>query len=200
MGSKLSNSLNETEAELHLPKEPAVQMELRGDNAIQKARNYKEIQEVLDKEKPSGHEIRAYNKQKREATKKLEDFTKKKSEPKQIAPKVDPFTTEEEIDFETWCITKHNFDVEAERPKKVRAIYALQEEKVEVLFERLPDWKKAYKEMSKLCHPDVGGSDLAMSFLGDFKELMKSLQKVRDIAEYEDKVDSLRSEYSNSTN
>ncbi len=195
---QLSNSLNETEAELQLPKEPAVQMELRGDNALQKARNYKEIQEVLNKEKPSGHEIRAYNKQKREATKKLDDFTnKKKKETKQLpAAKVDPFTTDEEIDFETWCIEKHGFDVEAERPKKVRAIYALQEEKVEALFDRLPEWKKAYKEMASLCHPDKGGSTLAMSFLSDFKELMKALSKVRDIAEYENKIDTLREEYS----
>ena len=39
VGSTLPNSLAETEAELTLPDSASTQMELRGENAVQKARN-----------------------------------------------------------------------------------------------------------------------------------------------------------------
>ena len=194
--------LVETEMELTLPKEPAVQMELRGDNAVQKARNYKEIQDNLDKKKPSGHEIRAYNKAVREAREKLaeeeeerDEYAKSRQIPKKVK-KPDPFTTEEEIDFETWCINVHGFDILAEKPKNTRAIYALKDENVTTLFNRIDEWKTAYKLMAKLCHPDTGGNSLAMSFLTDFKELMNSLKGIKDIVDYENKIEEYRIEYS----
>ena len=195
----LTTSLGETEAKLHLPKEPAVQMELRGDNAIEKARNYKEIQEVLDKAKPSGHEIRAFNKAKREAKAKYNEFKKDKSI--KTLPKPDAFSYEEELDFESWCLKVKDFDVLAERPKQTKAIYSLKDDKVASLFNRLDEWNdsKVYKTMTKLCHPDVGGSSVAMSFLSEFNELMSSLNNIRKIVEYDNKVDELRSEYSSSS-
>lgn len=193
-----ADPLKETEAELTLPDSPTVAMELRGDNAIQKARNYKEIQETLEKDKPSGHEIRAFNKAKREAgeqqkeeREKLEKGTKVK-----LIKKPDPFTFEEEIDFETWCVQEKDFDVIVNKPKNVRAIYALKDENVSNLFSRLDEWKAAYKIMAKLCHPDTGGNSLAMSFLGDFKGLMVSLRGIKEVIDYEKKVEELREEYS----
>ncbi len=195
----LPKILIETEAELTLPKEPAVQMELRGDNAIQKARNYKEIQEGLEKEKPSGHEIRAYNKAVREAKEKSEserdEYAKSRQIPKKLK-KPDPFTFEEEVDFETWCISEHGFDVVAERPKHTRAIYALKDENVSNLFNRLDEWKSAYKIMAKLCHPDTGGNTLAMSFLSDLKDLMSALGGIKEVVDYDAKIEELRQEYS----
>ena len=50
--------------------------------------------------------------------------------------------------------------------------------------------------MAKLCHPDNGGNTLAMSMLNDFKELMSSLQQIKKIVDYENKVEELRVEYS----
>ena len=198
--------LTETEMELTLPKEPAVQMELRGENAIEKARNYQEIKETLEKKKPSGHEIRAFNKAKREAKEKAEEEeakTKKRRDayaesrrvPKRL-PKPDPFTYEEEMDFEAWCIKEKSFNIEAERPKHTTAIYALKDEKVSALFGRLDEWKPAYKIMAKLCHPDTGGNTLAMSMLSDFKELMTALQGVKNVLDYDKKIEELKREYS----
>ncbi len=190
--------LTETEMELTLPKEPAVQMELKGDNAIDKARNYQEIKETLGKDKPSGHEIRAFNKAVREATEKQknEDIKTKEKFTLPKTEKPDPFTYEEEMDFETWCKKEHDLDIYADKPKNSMAIYALKDKKVQELFVRGGEWKKAYREMSRLCHPDHGGSDLTMSFLGDFNELMKSLQSVREVVDFENMVARLREEYS----
>ena len=50
--------------------------------------------------------------------------------------------------------------------------------------------------MAKLCHPDTGGNELAMSMFNDFSELMKSLQKIVDIIDYEAKVEDLKKQYS----
>jgi len=201
-----SNSFKETEAKLSLPESKSTQMELRGDNAIQKARNYREIQEILGKEKPSAFEIRDHNKTLREAKEKsdreqqkkddeLSEYAESRKIPKKL-PKPDPFTMDEEMDFETWCIEVHSFDVVAEKPKHTRAIYALKDEKVGTLFGRLDEWKSAFKIMAKLCHPETGGNTLAMSMLNDFNDLMKSLDGVKQVIEYEKKIEEFRVEYS----
>ena len=188
------NSLNETEAELTLPDSASTQMELRGENALQKARNYNEVKQSTGKEEPSAGDIRSFNTAKKEATSTHEEMKKQKAIP--VNNTLDPFTTEEEIDFEKWCIEEHNFDIMAEKPKQTRAIYALKDEKVTALFNKLPVWKKTYKEMAKLCHPDKGGDSNVMSMLTSFKELMDSLQQINTIIEYENKVEKLKTEYS----
>ena len=201
-----SNFLKETEAELSLPKSSVTQISLRGDNAIEKARNWKDIQEATGKEEPTDREVRQHNKDIREAKEKLESIQKKKDDtlneyakdrqiPKKL-PKPEPFTIDEEVDFETWCIKEHNFDLVAERPKHTRAIYALKDEKVGTLFGRLDEWKSAFRIMAKLCHPETGGNTLAMSILNDFNELMKSLGGVKDVIDYEKRIEELRVEYS----
>lgn len=194
LNTTVSTSLTETEAELKLPDEPSVAIKLQGDNAVQKARLYQEIKEATGKEKPSGVDISQYIAGRNKTKEKMDSFKEKAKIPKIEKP--DPFTTEEEIDFETWCIKEHNFDILAERPKGIRTIYALKDEKVSQLFSRLSEWKNAYKEMAKLCHPDKGGNSLAMSFLSDFKELMDSLADIKKIVDYENKVEELREEYS----
>ncbi len=198
----LANGLNETEAELSLPESSATQISLRGENAIQKARNWQDIKEATGKEEPSDRDVRQYNKDLREAKEKLNqeeeernEYAKSRQIPKKVK-KPDPFTTEEEIDFETWCINVHGFDILAEKPKNTRAIYALKDENVTTLFNRIDEWKTAYKLMAKLCHPDTGGNSLAMSFLTDFKELMNSLKGIKDIVDYENKIEEYRIEYS----
>ena len=165
---------------------------------MDKARNYQEVKETLGKDNPSGHEIRAFNKAKREAV-ELEKQERKETEKSFRVEKTkrpDPFTYEEEVDFETWCKQEHGIDIYADKPKNSVAIYALKDKKVQALFLRGGQWKKAYREMSKLCHPDHGGSDLTMSFLADINELMKSLEKVKEVIDFEEKIVRLREEYS----
>ena len=200
------HNLNETEAGLTLPKSSVTQISLRGENAIQKARNWEDIKEATGKKEPTDRDVRAFNKDIKEAKDKLQEAEQKKtddfneySKDKQIPkklPKPEPFTFEEEIDFETWCIKTKNFDIVAEKPKQTRAIYALKDENVSNLFGRLDEWKPAYKVLAKLCHPDTGGNTLAMSFLTDFKDLMGSLDGIRKVVDYEAKVKELRVEYS----
>ncbi len=196
--TRLSNTLKETEAELTLPDSPSVAMKLQGDNAIQKARNYQEIKDATGKDNPSGVDITQFNAEKNKATNKQKEERARLTGGKQvkIVKKPDPFTFEEEIDFETWCIQEHDFDVVAERPKHTTAIYALKDRRVGVLYDRLPEWKNAFRVMSKLCHPDTGGNTLAMSMLLDFKELMESLDGIKVVIEYDKKVEELREEYS----
>ena len=197
VGSTLLKTLNETEAHLQLPTSERTCQSLKGDNAVQLLANWNNVREATGKDVPTSTEVREYNKAKKEAKEKDDAAYKKASKKHRLPkPKVDPFTTEEEIDFETWCIQEHGFDIYKEKPEGSKAIYALKDEKVSVLFGRLDEWKSAYKIMAKLCHPDTGGNTLAMSFLGDFKELMKSLESVKTIIDYETKVDDLREEYS----
>ena len=102
----------------------------------------------------------------------------------------------EDTSFEDWCRSEYDYDVIAEKPKQTRAIYALKDEHVNTLFNRLDEWKSASKIMTKLYHPDSGGNTLAMSMLNDFKELMSSLEQIRKVTDYEDKVEALKVEYS----
>ena len=127
------------------------------------------------------------------ASEKMEAYKKARAIPKRDVP--DPFTAEEEIDFESWCIEKHGFDVVADKPRGVRAIFALKDENVDTLLNRLNEWKSAKKIMAKLCHPDTGGNALAMSMLNDFDSLMKSLQGIKNVIEYEKTTEHLRAEY-----
>jgi len=187
-------NLKELEALSMLPSSAEAYNRLIGSNPKQKLKNYEEVKEAVGSTEPSITQIREFNKAKREAKEKYEAFKKEKTV--KSLPEPDPFTYEEELDFETWCLKVHNFDIMSEKPKQTRAVYALKDEKVSVLFNRLDEWKSAYKMMAKLCHPDKGGNSLAMSFLSDFKELMDSLKNVQEIIDYENKVEDLRREYS----
>jgi hypothetical protein len=194
--SATNSSLNETEAELTLPKSASVQIKLRGANAIEKARDYQAIKEATGKDEPSGVDITAFYEAKnraKEAQKRLEDKCALPERTKKTAPKL--LTSDQLITFENWCLEERNFDVVALKPKSTSAIFALRDENVDKLFSRLDDWKSTYRIMAKLCHPDNGGSDVAMSMLNDFKELMESLEKIKRVLEYENKVKELKEEF-----
>jgi len=195
---RTSNFLKETEAKLTLPQSSATQISLKGDNAIEKARSWQDIKDATGKDEPTDREVRQYNKDMKEAKAKVEEERERLTKGKRVktVKKPEPFTFEEEIDFETWCIKEHGFDIAVERPKHTRAIYALKDEKVSVLFYRLTEWKSAFKIMGKLCHPDQGGNTLAMSMLNDMNDLMKSLDGIRKVVDYNKKIEELRAEYS----
>jgi len=192
-GDSRPNILNEVEAELFLDTTPSTRMELRGENAIQKVRNLAEVAEAIGKEKPSAGDIRQFNQDKSNASDEMKKFEEKRALPKSTK-KV--FTAADEISFESWCIKEHGFNVIAEKPKGSMAVYALKDESVSVLFGRLNEWKSAKKIMAKLCHPDTGGNELAMSMLNDFSSLMKSLDGIKKIVDYEERVEKLKAEYS----
>ena len=202
-----SNSLKEAEAEMFLDTTPSTRMELRGENAIQKARNLVEVAEAVGKEKPSAGDIRTYNQAKAKAKESMdrtkafdkEAFDEATKNAKKVTTKDDKpdyFTAEEEIDFESWCIKEHSFNVVEMKPKGVRAVFAIKDNNVDTLLNRVGEWKSAKKIMAKLCHPDTGGNELAMSMLNDFSELMKSLSKIKDIIDYDNRVEELKKEYS----
>lgn len=192
-GDSRPNILNEVEAELFLDTTPSTRMELRGENAIQKVRNLAEVAEAIGKEKPSAGDIRQFNQAKVNASDEMKKFEEKRALPK---PTKKVFTAADEISFESWCIKEHGFNVLEEKPKGSMAVYALKDENVSVLFGRLNEWKSAKKIMAKLCHPDTGGNELAMSMLNDFSSLMKSLDGIKKIVDYEERVEKLKAEYS----
>ena len=190
-----TSSLEETESNELLPKKISVYRELKGGNAIQRLRNFEEVQEATGKEAGdvTERDMINYNQAKSNASDEMKKFEEKRALPK---PTKKVFTAADEISFESWCIKEHGFNVLEEKPKGSMAVYALKDENVSVLFGRLNEWKSAKKIMAKLCHPDTGGNELAMSMLNDFSSLMKSLDGIKKIVDYEERVEKLKAEYS----
>lgn len=153
---------------------------LKGKTPQEKAQNYSDIKKSTGKEKPSRQDIRDYNKQEKEMTSVIQEMAK------------------EENEFNSWLDQQEGW----ENGKADKAFTSFDLEmlrsipsQVEALYSHSDKWKKMYRTLAKVMHPDVGGSEEAMQFLADLNKLMEIGVGIAEAPMIKDEIEEMREKF-----
>jgi len=199
--SRLSNSLKETEAELSLPDSASTQMELRGKSAVDKALNYQEVKESVNKPNPSAGDIRQFNQAKQASSDAYDKIKErcsqgntKKKDTKLETLELAYLSTEDKATFEEWA-TKKGYSIVFNRPKLSTSIYGLKDPSVSELYSHSTEWKSFFRSATKKMHPDSGGTEIEMQWLNRLNNLMSGLSETYEYNDWNNKVMELKKEW-----
>ena len=190
---KRVTNLKETEAELSLPDSASTQMELRGKSAVDKALNYQEVKESVNKPNPSAGDIRQFNQAKQASSDAYDKIKErcsqgntKKKDTKLETLELAYLSTEDKATFEEWA-TKKGYSIVFNRPKLSTSIYGLKDPSVSELYSHSTEWKSFFRSATKKMHPDSGGTEIEMQWLNRLNNLMSGLSETYEYNDWNNK-------------
>ncbi len=168
---------------------------LSGDTAQEKAEQFTEIAETIDRI-PSREDVRDFQKNIGEIADmtnctSVSQHSENKGKKKKVISSV-----EELNNFRKWLKTEKKIDATEDKPKVNLMLLSKERDNIlNTIGSRVPEWKIARKIIIKLLHPDSGGNTLAMQFFKEFDELMNNLSEAYEYVMFEDKIAKFKEEW-----